>query len=274
MNGRDINVLANNGVDVKESIGRLGGEEAYNDTIDTFLELSGVQLRNLKSYKESGDIENYTILVHSIKSEAKILGFSQLADMALAHELSAKNRNTDYISFNYSNLEKEFNRVIQLVRTYVGIHNVDTNNNVVSIKPKQEKEKAILVTDDSEIVRNFVTKIIDATWKFEAIQAKDGFEAINIINKNPKIVGMLLDLNMPNLSGDKVLKYLDDYHLFDKITVAVVTGEEDINRVMSTFKFPIVNAIQKERLDKSAVEGFIKTVNNREIEKETKRKAA
>ena len=272
MNDRDINVLINNGVNVNESVERLGGIDAYNDTVDTFLELSGVQLRNLKTYKDSGDIENYTILVHSIKSEAKILGFSQLADMAYAHELSAKQLNTDYISFNYSNLEKEFNRVIQLVRNYVGVHN-SMQTEEVEVKPN-EKEKAILVTDDSEIVRNFATRIINNTWNYEALQAKDGFEAINIINKNPKIVGMLLDLNMPNLSGDKVLKYLDDNHMYEKITVAVVTGEEDINKVMSTFKFPIVNAIQKDRLDKSAVEGFIKTVDNREIERETKKKAA
>ena len=45
----------------------------------------------LNKYKEAGDAYNYAIYAHSLKSDARYLGFTHLAEMALNHEMAGKN---------------------------------------------------------------------------------------------------------------------------------------------------------------------------------------
>ena len=73
---------------------------------------------NLKKYMETGDIENYTILVHSLKSDCKYLGFMDLANMAYEHELKGKAKDIDYIKDNFEILCKEIFKVMFIISNY------------------------------------------------------------------------------------------------------------------------------------------------------------
>ena len=74
-------------------------------------------------------------------------------------------------------------------------------------------EKAIIVADDSMIVKNIVEKAIDD--EYMVLKASNGKEAIkHITDKKNDIVGMLLDLNMPDSDGFMVLNYFKNNNLF------------------------------------------------------------
>ena len=67
-------------------------------------------------------------------------------------------------------------------------------------------DKAIIVADDSMIVRNIIENALKD--EYIVLTAKTGREAIkHIINKKYEIEGMLLDLNMPDSDGFVVLNY-------------------------------------------------------------------
>lgn len=123
------------------------------------------------------------------------------------------------------------------------------------------KNKTILVVDDSHIVRNFIQKIFDDTY--EVLNANDGNEALAIIKENindNKIIGMLLDLNMPNVDGFAVLNYFKEEDLFSKIPVSVITGEASKEMIEKAFEYPIVDVLNKpfnERDVKRIVERII-----------------
>ena len=51
-------------------------------------------------------------------------------------------------------------------------------------EPIKTSDKAILVVDDSNIIRNFILKILDDS--FDVISATDGKEAIDILEKYDK----------------------------------------------------------------------------------------
>ena len=69
-------------------------------------------------------------------------------------------------------------------------------------------DKAIIVADDSIIIRNIIQKAIDN--EYIVLNASNGREAIKYItDKSYDIVGMLLDLNMPETDGFIVLNYLN-----------------------------------------------------------------
>ena len=106
------------GVDVDKSLELLGDMEMFNMTLSDFILEVDEKWNRIKNEKDSGDIENYTIDVHSLKSDSKYLGFMNLADVAYAHELKGKENNLDYIKEHFVELENEYNKVIDAVNKY------------------------------------------------------------------------------------------------------------------------------------------------------------
>ena len=257
-NMKDVSFLVENGIDVKGSLELFGDMDMYNETASDFLNSVSKKLADIKKYKEASDMLNYAILVHSLKSDSRYLGFTKLAELAYNHEMKSKANDITYVYNNYDELMREAHRIVNVVKEYMGME-VETQEE----KPVIVKDKTILVVDDSNIIRNFIKKIFDDTY--EVIVANDGKEALDMIalNQSSNIVGMLLDLNMPNVNGFEVLEYFDKHNLFSKIPVSIVTGDDYRETVDRVFAYPVVDILIKpfnERDIKRIVE---KTINRR-----------
>ena len=240
---RDVNLLINNGVTVKKSLELFGDMATYDDTLGDFLQDINEKEAKIKQTKESGDMANYAILVHGLKSDAKYFGFEKLAELAYNHEMESKANNMYYVTDHFEELMAEANRIVALVKQYLGI--TSGSANATTVQPLVIKDKTILVVDDSNVVRNFVYKIFHD--EYDVLIANDGKEALDIIRSNvdDKIVGMLLDLNMPNVDGFQVLDYFKQANLFARIPVAIITGEGTQANVQRAYQYPIVDMLQK-----------------------------
>lgn len=240
---KDVNLLISNGVNIEKSLELFGDMETYNDTLHDFLSEVEGKLAKIKSYKEVADMANYAILVHSLKSDAKYFGFEKLAELAYNHEMESKANNMYYVTDHFDELMQEANRIVALVKQYMGI--TTGTSKATTVKPLVIKDKTILVVDDSNVVRNFVYKIFND--QYDVMIANDGQEALDIIRSNvdDKIVAMLLDLNMPNVDGFQVLDYFKQANLFSRIPVAIITGEGTQANVQKAYQYPIVDMLQK-----------------------------
>ena len=239
---KDVNLLINNGVDVNKSLELFGDMATYDETLEEFLLGVNQKLNDIKTYKEASDMTNYAILVHSLKSDARYLGFTRLSELSLNHEMESKANNLEYIYDHYDELMEEASRIIKLVSNYLG---KETTVSVVEHKENVIKDKAILVVDDSDMIRNFISKVFDDT--FSVIMAHDGREAIDIVTSSTdnKIKGILLDLNMPNVDGFEVLDYFKSNGLFNKYPVSIITGADDKDSINRAFNYPIIDMLQK-----------------------------
>lgn len=253
---KDINLLTSNGVDVNHGLELLGDMDMYNSVIKEFLACYDERMKRIANYKNNSDMANYAIEVHSLKSDSKYLGFMTLADLAYKHEMASKAGDINSVVLHYDELVVEANRIIQVVKLYLDGDNVSApptiesdnilDNNVVMIS-KEEVElstKAILVADDSSIIRDFVKEIFSS--QYEVLMAKDGQEVINIISADPKrIAALLLDLNMPNVDGFGVLEYLKENNLFTVVPTSIISGASDKESIEKAFKYPIVDMLNK-----------------------------
>lgn len=239
---KDKSFLISHGVNVDKSLELFGDMATYNDTLNDFLADVPSKLDKIKRFKETSDMANYAILVHSLKSDAKYFGFEKLAALAYDHEMKSKANDMYYVTEHFDELMTEAKSVVRIVQQYLG-------QEIAIIQEEEKvvvKDQTILVVDDSNIVRNFIQKIFDDTY--EVMIANDGAEAINIINQNlnnKKIVGMLLDLNMPNVDGFEVLDYFKRNNLFLKIPVSIITGEGSKEMIDRAFLYPIVDVLIK-----------------------------
>lgn len=116
---RDINILKDNGINVDQGLEILGDIEMYNETLNDFIIESETRLPKLKSYKEDGDMQNYAILVHAMKSDSKYLGFTELAELSFNHEMKSKESDIAYVNDNFDNLMAEAERIIKIVKEYL-----------------------------------------------------------------------------------------------------------------------------------------------------------
>lgn len=247
---RDVNILTNNGVDVEASLEIFGDMQSYDESLGDFLGEVYNKLADIKKYKETSDMANYAILVHSLKSDAAYFGFTKLAELALNHEIESKAKNVAYVYDNYDILVKEANRIIDVVKNYANggkyIFTAIAPEEVEVLNLSPAKEKAILVVDDSHLVRNYLQKVFSSD--FEVLSANNGEEAIRLLEKNinqKKIAGMLLDLNMPGSDGFSVLEYFKKHNLFAVVPVAIITGNDVSEVDRRAFQHPIVDMLKK-----------------------------
>lgn len=117
---RDVNLLSSNGVNVEKGLELLGDMEMYDETLQDFLTEVSERIPKINDFKETSDLENYAIIVHALKSDSGYLGFTKLEELSLNHELESKSGNTDYINDNYDELMGELNRIVDVVKEYLG----------------------------------------------------------------------------------------------------------------------------------------------------------
>ena len=116
----DVKILIDNKIDVDHGLELLGDMDFYNETLGTFYDGIGDNLKKLEEYKNKDDFENYGILSHSIKSDSKYLGFMDLAEIALSHEMAGKGSDKKFIKENYDSFIEEINRIVKVVKEYLG----------------------------------------------------------------------------------------------------------------------------------------------------------
>lgn len=115
----DRTYLESNGVDVEHALELLGDMDMYNATINDFVSDVEAKWNRIVEYKNSNDLENYAIEVHSLKSDCKYLGFMNLADISYEHELKSKENDSEFVNNNFSRLEEEYKKVLEIAKTYV-----------------------------------------------------------------------------------------------------------------------------------------------------------
>ena len=114
-----IQYLKDNGIDYTIGLDNFGDVSTYKEMMkDWLLEVTG-KWNRIVSSKNKNDMKNYSIDVHSLKSDSKYFGFTELARISYEHELKSKEDNKEFVKDNFNELEKEYNRIIEIVNNYL-----------------------------------------------------------------------------------------------------------------------------------------------------------
>jgi two-component system chemotaxis response regulator CheY len=87
-----------------------------------------------------------------------------------------------------------------------------------------------LVVDDSGAIRSYLRRIL-TTFGFTVLEAKNGREALERLRKEEDVGLMLLDWNMPEMSGIELLSRMRAEPAFNDICVIMVTIETDLSEI-------------------------------------------
>jgi two-component system chemotaxis response regulator CheY len=118
--------------------------------------------------------------------------------------------------------------------------------------------RTVLVVDDSRIMRNIVKNYFsDLKIPCNYVEAVDGNEALDKLWTQPVNL-ILLDWNMPNLSGIDFLKKVRAMDNYKKLPIIMVTSESARYNVIEALKMgatdyiikPINGKLFREKLSK------------------------
>jgi two-component system chemotaxis response regulator CheY len=86
--------------------------------------------------------------------------------------------------------------------------------------------KRVLIVDDSTTMRRMVSATLRALKNVQYVEAENGLEAIERLAIN-KVDLMVLDLNMPDMHGLEVVKFVRNHAAFRDLPVIVLTTRSD-----------------------------------------------
>lgn len=116
---KNIEYLKKNGVDLNKCLELFGDVETYNETLKGFNRSVDGKLKQIEKFYKDEDMPNYSIYVHSLKSDCKYFGFMKLANIAFEHEMASKDNDIKFVKEHYRELLDETNKVKTVVNEYL-----------------------------------------------------------------------------------------------------------------------------------------------------------
>lgn len=104
-------------------------------------------------------------------------------------------------------------------------------------------KQQILIVDDEEVNRAVLAEMFRE--EYTILEAEDGQKAIDQIQNNSDIVLILLDIVMPVMDGFKVLDYMKEKELIEKIPVILITGESVSNSEGKAYAYGVADVMHK-----------------------------
>jgi two-component system chemotaxis response regulator CheY len=93
----------------------------------------------------------------------------------------------------------------------------------------------ILVVDDSPSTRAFIGGAVEKAFGAEVTESASGFEALKIL-PGRTFDAIIADINMPDINGFELLRYLKTHPAYSRIPVVIIStqvGEADRERGLS-----------------------------------------
>lgn len=120
------------GVDVKEGLKNcLGNRDSYTELLKTFV--SADTMGDADRFLSAGDIDNYRITVHGLKSAANYIGAAELSAYAKQLENYSRDKDTEAINENHPGLRPLYERTSKSIIKTLGLDRPEAE------KPDSEK---------------------------------------------------------------------------------------------------------------------------------------
>ncbi len=188
-----------------------GDEDLYKKILTGFVRESDAKKENMKACLASGDLKNYRISVHSLKSTAKMIGADELSKMAEAAEMAAKTEDADYINMHGEELILKYDETVKSISNMLDLKPVDyadeNHKNDAEALSKEDfceilkKLKESLDTYEEVKALKIIEEVSDASYGgtplenilYDIMHDIDNFDISGALKKTEKLMDEVKD---------------------------------------------------------------------------------
>ena len=131
-NGLDDSIslapLADYGIDINLGLKYCQDGEIYMSLLEQYAQEFDEKLEGMEDFYKKKDLENYTILVHALKSTSLMIGDKSLSEEAKALELAGKNRDLEFIEKNHRAMTEHYTRTVQGIAKVLKVKDTDEDD--------------------------------------------------------------------------------------------------------------------------------------------------
>ncbi len=98
----------------------------------------------------------------------------------------------------------------------------------------------ILIVEDTEIHTTLMRFMLKEFKKGEVVSAKDAFEAYAILKAICDIDILIVDYNLPYVSGGELIRKIRDTKAYEHLSIVVSSAEDDIGRLVDVGTYQIL----------------------------------
>ena len=131
----DLEIPSDEDLDLDEAVKNIGSYETYSKIVKTFYNTIEKNVTEIEAFYKQKELKSYTILVHALKSSARIIGAKKLSLLAEKLEKAAKENDVDF-------MEENTEQLLILYKSYGNILKP------IAEKKESDSEKASLSKDD------------------------------------------------------------------------------------------------------------------------------
>ncbi len=144
-------------IDIQTGINYSGGVyEDYIDVIRLYYKSGMEKKEQIQKLFEASEWNDYTIMVHALKSTSLGIGAKELSEMAKEQEKAGKENNTEYILANHNRLMEAYGNVLNEIAS-----------NKEFIPEKEDSSKEGLNEIDNGLLMEKINKLSEALDTFE-----------------------------------------------------------------------------------------------------------
>ena len=114
----------------------VGDKEFYKSLLIQFATESADKIGSMKKYYNVRDWHNYEILVHALKSTAKMIGIADLSEKAKALEQAAKGNEESFILDHHEQMVRDYGRITADIREQLLSGDSDEEDDVFEFEPE------------------------------------------------------------------------------------------------------------------------------------------
>lgn len=143
--------------------------------------------------------------------------------------------------------ERDFKLIVSTKDGQIRFYDLDKDDRIIAyaklrqIEPKIEentkKQLCFLIVDDSRLIRYTALSAIKVDFPdAKILEAPDGKVALNLLHEE-EIDFIILDWNMPEFTGEEIVKYVRAFKKFDHIQIIMATTEGEKEKIIKVMKY-------------------------------------
>nr|MCR5451542.1 response regulator [Lachnospiraceae bacterium] len=186
--------LQESGINVKEGIGYcINDEKFYLSLLGKFVDETDEKLKKLNSFLDEADMENYRVLVHSMKSNTKTIGASDISHRAKALEDASAKKDIKFVNDNHNTFTEKYKNISLVIKSLLGsgeeeaistgeltsdefIAELKIISEALDTFEAEKAENLILDISDKEFngksIKTIMSEVLDLVNDFELEKAK------------------------------------------------------------------------------------------------------
>ena len=139
----DISFLDTKGIDTRTGIEFTGNKEKYISALKRYFNSYEDNCRKVSELYDKGDMDNYSITVHALKSNSKMVGAMALAGLFEKLEIASREGGITYVRENHNKMLDAYRDFVELIRP-IGEADVEPPADEIGAERAKEIVKGLL----------------------------------------------------------------------------------------------------------------------------------